>query len=142
MKRVIELKHVGPKDLVRTLIDELIDRLEDRLKHFRDDSLSIHVLFEENGTHKLYRTAVSCHLPGHQLAAHDEGANAGMTIRSAFKEISRQAEKHSTLVRRTSVRKRAARLRRNVPPSSRDRPRLHGCKRRPFDHPQRPWKIR
>lgn len=107
MQRFIELKHVGPKDHVRHLVEELIDRLEDRLRHFASEVVSIHVLFEENGTHKVYRTSLACHVPGHVLAAHDEGRDAGGTIRSAFEEIERQLEKCNAIVRGEPSRRRA-----------------------------------
>ena len=107
MQRVIELKHVGPKDHVRHLIDELIDRVEDRFRHFASEAVSIHVLFEENGTHKLYRTSVTCHVPGHMVAAHDESRDPGATIRSAFEEIERQLDKRSAIVRGEPLRRRA-----------------------------------
>ena len=90
MKRVIELKHVGPKEHVKSLLEDLIGRLEEKLNHFPPDAVSLHVLFDENGTHKLFRTALTCHVPGHTVAAHEEGREAGMTIRNAFAEVERQ----------------------------------------------------
>ena len=54
MKRFIELKHVGPRAHVRALVDDLIDRLEEKLRHFRDDTMSVHVVFEENAAHMRY----------------------------------------------------------------------------------------
>ena len=108
MKRVIELKHVGPKEHVRRHIEELIDRLEDKLQHVPAEARSIHVLFEENGTHKLYRTSVTCHIPGHMVAAHEERREPGATIRNAFAELERQLLKRNALrsgkyLRRRSV---------------------------------------
>ena len=107
MKRAVELKHVGPKEHVRTLIEDLIDRLEDKLQHFPSDALSVHVLFDENGTHKLYHISLTCHIPGHMVVAHEEGRNPGSTIREAFKEVQRQLEKHNALRRREHLRKRS-----------------------------------
>ena len=94
MNRTIEIKHTGATTLVHELLDDLIDRLEGRLSHFRGDSLSVHVVFSENGTHKLYRTAVTCHVPGHLVAAHQENRNPGTSIRKAFAEVERQIEKY------------------------------------------------
>lgn len=105
MKRMIELKHVGPKDHVRGLIDQLIDRLEAKLQHFPADAISLHALFEENGTHKLYRTSLTCHVPGHLVAAHEEGRDAGHAIRDAFDEVERQLEKRNALRRGEHLRK-------------------------------------
>jgi ribosome-associated translation inhibitor RaiA len=100
MQRIIELKHVAPQAHVRQLLDELIDRLERQLKHFPQESVSIHVLFEENGTHQLFRTALTCHIPGRIIAAHDEGRDPGRTIREAFAEVRRQLEKRRTVMAR------------------------------------------
>ena len=105
MKRMIELKHVGPKDHVRGLIDQLIDRLEAKLQHFPEDAVSLHALFEENGTHKLYRTSLTCHVPGHLVAAHEEGRDAGQAIRESFDEVERQLDKRNALRRREHLRK-------------------------------------
>ncbi len=106
MKRVIELKHVGPKPHVRQLIEELIDRLEDKLQHFPSDAVSIHVLFEENGSHKVFRTSLTCHIPGHTAAAHDEGREGGQTIHAAFEELERQLLKYNALLRGEHLRHR------------------------------------
>jgi ribosome-associated translation inhibitor RaiA len=106
MQRTIELKHVGPKAHVRRLLEELSDRLEERLSHFAADAVSLHVLFEENGSHKLYRTSVTCHVPGHLIAAHEEGRESGATIRKAFLEIQRQLEKQKAILRHEHLRKR------------------------------------
>ena len=105
MQRCIEFKHVGPKGQVRNLVDGLIDRLEEKLQHLPQEAVSIHVLFEENGTHKLYRTALTCHIPGHVVAAHEEGRNAGATIRDAFAELESQLLKRNALQRRKQVRR-------------------------------------
>ena len=99
MKRMIELKHVGPKAHVRMLIDELLDRLEDKLQHFREDAVSVHVLFGENGAKSLYRTSVTCHVPRHMVAAHEESRNAGVAIRKAFAEIKRQLDRQNGRLR-------------------------------------------
>jgi ribosome-associated translation inhibitor RaiA len=105
MRQIIELKHVGPKGHVRTLLEALIGRLEEKLSHFPQDTVSLHVLFEENGTHKLFRTALTCHVPGHTVAAHEEGREAGMTIRKAFAEVERQLEKQKAFLRREHLRR-------------------------------------
>jgi len=117
MRRVIELKHVGPKEHVRTLIGELIDRLEGKLRHFPEDALSIHVLFEENGTHALYHTSLTCHVPGHLVVARKESKDAGAAIREAFGELGRQLEKRSALLRRERwwKRRRSGRKRSDEP---------------------------
>lgn len=112
MKRTIEFKHVGPKEHVRHLIEELSERLEERLQHFPAEAVSLHVLFEENGTHTLYRTALICHVPGHTVAAHEERRDAGATIRKAFAEIERQLDRLNAVVRREYLRRRSARTRR------------------------------
>ena len=107
MKRFIELKHVKAKDHVRGLLEELMDRLEHKLRHLTNDAVSLHVLFEENGRHALYRAAVTCHVPGHTVAAHEEQRDPGAAIWQAFAEIERQLEKrkasrrHERLVRRS-----------------------------------------
>ncbi|MBI3087803.1 MAG: HEAT repeat domain-containing protein [Candidatus Omnitrophica bacterium] len=99
MQRFIELKHVGPKEQVRTLIEELVDRLEHKLHHFRQEALSVHILFDENGSHTLYHTSLTCHIPGHTVAAREESHDAGQAIRKAFKELERQLEKHTARLR-------------------------------------------
>ena len=106
MIRTIELKHVGPKNHVRSLIEELIDRLEEKLQHLPQETVSIHVLFDENGTHKLYRAALTCHIPGHMTATHKEGREAGDTIRDAFKDLERQLDHSTVIIRREYLRKR------------------------------------
>ena len=105
MKRIIELKHVGPKEHVKSLLEGLIGRLEEKLNHFPPDAVSLHILFDENGTHKLFRTALTCHVPGHTVAAHEEGREAGMTIRNAFAEVERQLEKQKAFLRHEHLRK-------------------------------------
>lgn len=97
MKRIIELKHVGPKEHVRNLLQELIARLEEKLVHIPDDAASIHVVFEENTAHKIYRTSVTCHVPRQIAAAHEERRDAGESIRKAFAEINRQVQKHQAI---------------------------------------------
>jgi ribosome-associated translation inhibitor RaiA len=79
--------------------------LEEKLDHFPPDAVSLHVLFEENGTHKLFRTALTCHVPGHTVAAHEEGRAAGETIRKAFAEVERQLEKQKAFLRREHLRR-------------------------------------
>ena len=96
MKRTIELKHVGPKDHVRRLLEELIDRLEAKLDHGANDAASVHVVFEEERAHRLFRASLTCHVPGHILAAHEERRDPGTTIREAFAEVERQLEKQKT----------------------------------------------
>ena len=109
MKRTIELKHVEAKGHVRRLIEELISRLEDKLRHFRQDAVSVHVLFEENGNRSLYRTSLSCHIPRHMIAAHEENRQPGVAIRRAFAEVERQLEKQTARFYRAQQRKRALR---------------------------------
>ena len=109
MKRFIELKHIGPKGHVRRLIEALCDRLEDKLAHFEAHAVSVHAVFEENGTHKLARTSVTCHVPRHVIAAHDEGREGGTTIRRAFEEVERQLEKCNAIVRGERLRRRSKR---------------------------------
>ena len=109
MKRTIELKHVGPREHVQRLINDLIDRLEEKLRHFPREATSVHVLFDENGTHKIFRTSLACHVPGHMVAAREESRDAGATIRRAFAEIERQLERHKTLMRHDRLRRRTAR---------------------------------
>lgn len=110
MKHTIELKHVGPAQHVRRLLEELIDRLEERLVHLPKDAVFLHVVFEENGTHKLYRTSLSCHVPGRSVAAREENRSAGTAIREAFEELERQLEKYRTTHNRVAARGRRARL--------------------------------
>lgn len=114
MKRTIELKHVGPKSHVQALLDELIGRLEEKLSHFPADTISLHVLFEENGTHKIFRTALTCHVPKHTVAAHEEGRNPGASIRAAFAEIQRQLEKQKSTVRGDRLRRQFVRHRKRM----------------------------
>ena len=99
MRRTIELKHVGPRHHVQRLLSELIDRLEEKLQRVSQDAMSVHAVFEENGSHKLYRTSLTCHLPGHLVAAHEEGRDPGMTIRKAFAELERQLDKQKAILR-------------------------------------------
>ena len=109
MQRIIELKHVGPKEHVRALLEELGDRLEERLAQRFNQAVSLHVVFEENGSHKLYRTSLTCHIPGRTVAAHEEGREAGATIRKAFAEVHRQLEKQTALLRHEAERRRLVR---------------------------------
>ena len=112
MKRFIELKHVEPKAQVRGLIEDLSGRLEDKLRHFPEEAVSLHVVFEENGAHTLYRTAVTCHVPGHTAVAHEESRQAGTTIREAFAEVERQLDKLNAVIRQEYLRRRSAKTRR------------------------------
>ncbi len=109
MKSAIELKHVGPRGHVQHLLEELIGRLEEKLNHFRSDAVSLHVVFEENGTHKLYRASLTCHVPGYTVAAHEEGREAGAAIREAFAELERQLEKRKAVLRHEHERRRSRR---------------------------------
>ena len=115
MKRTIDVKHVGPDGQVRSLIEQLIDHLAGKLRHFPEDSVSVHVLFEENGSHKIYRTSLTCHLPRHMAAAHEEGRDAGASIRRAFAEVERQLERQHAMLRREHLRKRTDRGRSSGP---------------------------
>lgn len=112
MKRSIDVKHVGPKEHVRALLVELSDRLEERLRHFPEDAVSLHVVFDENRNHKLYRTSLACHVPGHLVAAHEEQRDAGVSIRRAFAELERQLEKQKAILRHELLLRRGKRTRR------------------------------
>ena len=114
MKRLIELKHVGPKEHVRTLLEDLIGRLEEKLKHFQNDAVTVHVVFEENGTHKLYRASLTCHVPGHTVVAHEEHRDAGTAIRETFAEVERQLEKQKAVLRHEHLRKSLRRSRQTL----------------------------
>lgn len=105
MKRTVEVKHVGPREHVQRLLEELIDRLEEKLAHFPSESVSLHAMFEENGSHKLFRTSLTCHVPGHTVAAHEERREAGASIREAFAELERQLEKQKARLRREYARR-------------------------------------
>ncbi len=110
MQRFIELKRVGAKTHVRGLIDGLIDRLEEKLQHVPSDAISVHAVFEENSAHRLYRIALTCHVPGRTVAAHEERHDAGTTIRAAFAEVERQIGKYKAVRRQEHAWKRAGRL--------------------------------
>lgn len=99
MRCTIELKHVGPRQHVQQLLEELTARLEEKVAHFPAEAVSLHLAFEENGRHTLYRMSLSCHVPGHSVAAHQEGRNAGLCIRKAFAEVERQLEKQKAIIR-------------------------------------------
>ena len=58
-----------------------------------------HAVFEENGSRRVYRSSVTCHLPKHVVAAHEEGRDAGDVIRASFAEVQRQLEKQKAIVR-------------------------------------------
>ncbi len=107
MKRLIDLKHVGPSDHVRGLLEELLDRLEDRLGHFPEDAVSAHAVFEENKAGKLYRMSLTCHVPGHVAAAHQEHREAGVAIREAFQDVERQLDKQAAVIRHEPLKRRA-----------------------------------
>ena len=111
MRRTIELKHVGPRNHVQRLLSELIDRLEDKLQRVSQDAMSVHAVFEENGSHKLYRTSLTCHLPGHLVAAHEEGRDPGLTIRKAFAELERQLDKQKAILRHERLMRRSKQVR-------------------------------
>ena len=108
MRQTIELKHVGPRAHVKHLLEKLIGRLEQKLAHWPPDVVSVHVLCEENGNRSLYRTSITCHVPGRMLAAHEEHREAWVTIHQAFEEIGRQVEKHKALQHGDPPRRRAA----------------------------------
>lgn len=103
MRRIIDVKHVGPKAHVHRLLEELLDRLEKRLTHFPADTVSVHVVFEENRAHQLYRTALTCHVPHHTLVAHEERRDAGSSIRETFEELERQLDKQNALRRKPAA---------------------------------------
>ncbi|MBI3321291.1 MAG: HPF/RaiA family ribosome-associated protein [Candidatus Omnitrophica bacterium] len=126
MKRTVELKHVQAKPQVQRLIDELIDRLEEKLQHFPPDAVSLHAVFEENGSRSLYRASVTCHVPGHTVAAHEERREPGMAIRKTFMELERQLEKQKAVLRREHLRRRSTRVAR----SGRSGPRAAGAEAR------------
>lgn len=105
MKTTIELKHVGPRQRVQGLLEELISRLEERLKHFRSDALSVHVMFEENRRHTLFHAKVTCHIPQHVIAAHEEDRDPGAAIRKAFTELSRRLERRLAKYRPQQLRR-------------------------------------
>ena len=110
MKRIIELKHVGPKDHVRLLLEELLDRLESKLTRFSADATSSHIVFEEHRAHKLFRAALTCHVPGQILAAHEEGWDSGEAIRKVFAEVERQLQKHKAMLNHQPARKHSKAL--------------------------------
>ena len=114
MKRIVELKHVRAKSLVSTLLNELIDRLEEKLQHFQPDTVTVHALFEENGAHKLFRAALTCHIPGQTVAVHEENRDAGTAIREAFSELERRLEKQKAAVRHERDVRRSQRRSRRV----------------------------
>ena len=105
MNRTIELKHVKSKEPVHTLIDTLIDRLEEKLRHFPTDAVSLHVLFEENASRRLYRTALTCHVPRHMIVTHEERRDPGASLREAFEEVERQLVKRYAMMRKNHRRR-------------------------------------
>lgn len=101
MKCSIDLKHVGPREHVRALIQQLCGHLEERLRHFSPEATTLHVLFDENGSKTLFRTSLSCHVPPrHLLATREEDRDAGVSIRKAFAELEHQVDKLNTKLRR------------------------------------------
>lgn len=109
MKRIIELKHVGPRAHVRGLLEELLDRLEGKLARLSQDATSCHIVFEEQRAHQLYRAALTCHVPGQVLAAHEERREAGEVIRKVFADIERQLQKQKAILHHEPQRKRVRR---------------------------------
>ena len=114
MQRTIELKHVGAKSHVQRLLNELIDRLEERLQPFGREAASVHAVFEENRAHRLYRASLTCHVPGHMVAAHEEQRDPGVAIRKAFAEVERQLERQKAVVRHERLLRRVQRVQRRV----------------------------
>lgn len=112
MKRFIELKHVKARDQVRGLLQDLLDRLEHKLGHLPGDDVSVHVMFEENGRHALFRAAVTCHAPGYTVAAREEQREPGLAIRKAFAELERQLDKRKAVRRHEHQVRRSKRSRR------------------------------
>ena len=110
MQRIIELKHIGPKAHVRALLEELIGRLEEKVRYFAGEATSVHVVFDVNGSHKLYRTSLTCHIPGHVVAAHEEDREAGVSIRAVFTEVERQLEKQKAIARHEHEVRRSKRV--------------------------------
>ena len=115
MTRLIELRHVGPRKHVQQLLEGLVDRLEDRLHGVPKDGASVHVVFEENAAHKLYRISLTCHVPGHIAAAREEGHKPGAIIRDAFAELERQLGKQIAILRHETQRRHMMRTRRRAP---------------------------
>ena len=73
----------------------------------------MHVVFEVNGSHKLYRTSLTCHVPGHTVAAREEDRDAGTSIRAAFAEMERQLEKQKAIARHEHELRRSKRVARS-----------------------------
>ena len=98
---------------MRHLVETLCDRLDERLRHFDAEAVSVHVAFEEHGgTHKLYRASVTCHVPQHLAAAHEEGRDPGAALRGAFEELEHQLEKHHPIRRRKLIQQQSAQQKR------------------------------
>ena len=114
MRHAIELKRVGPRDHVRRLLEERISHLEEKVTHVPQDAVSLHVVFEENKAHRLYRTSLTCHVPGRTMAAHEEHRDAGTVIRKAFAELGRQLQKQKTLLGHERIRTHPKRRRRGL----------------------------
>lgn len=98
MKWHMTLRCSAPREHVQQLLTSLIDRLGKQLNHFPEEAVSLHVVFEENGARKLYRTRLTCHVPGHMLAAREERRDPGLSIHQAFSELERQLSKQKALV--------------------------------------------
>jgi ribosome-associated translation inhibitor RaiA len=107
MKRWIEIKRSGAREQVRRLLEELSDRLEEKLRHFPGETVTLRALFEENGRRTLSRIALTCHVPGHTIAAHEEDRDAGLVIREAFAELERQLEKQKAIARHERLLRRS-----------------------------------
>lgn len=120
MKRIIELKHVGPRAHVRELLEDLLDRLESKLARFAHDATSCHIVFEEQRAHQLYRASLTCHVPRQVLAAHEECRDAGETIRHVFADIERQLQKRKAILNNEPQRKRVRRAERTRASESRN----------------------
>ena len=114
MTRLIELKHVGPRKHVQRLLDGLIDRVAEKLQGVPEEATSMHVVFEENTAHKLYRISLTCHVPGRLVVAREEGHKPGLIIRDAFAELERQLEKQLAIMRHRLQRRQGMRTRRRA----------------------------
>ena len=113
MKRAIEVKHVRPRAQVQALLEALSDRLADKLRHFPDEAVTLRVVFDDNGRHSLHHIALTCHVPGHTAAAHEEGREAGAVIRAGFAELERQLDKTKATVRHEREMRRSRLVRRS-----------------------------
>lgn len=107
MKWDIKVRCAAPREHVRQLLASLIDRLDKQLHHFPEEAVSLHVVFEENGARKLYRTRLTCHVPGRMFAAREERRDPGLCIHQAFSELERQLSKQKAFVSKRRRRPRA-----------------------------------